>query len=212
MLVGDLMDNGTRSSVTGPYEQTENPMEQRKIMTRKLESIKDRILAGISGNHEARSRKGDFQDPMEMLMESLGLEHLYREGTAFLNLDLWGKNKRSPGKGLSRPKYCIAVNHGSSSGATPGAGINKMLPIAISWGVDFMISGHTHKPAIGTGVRLEPDTQKGILIPREVKVMVATSWLDYGGYAMVRPYQPSGIFPNYAVLSSDRKHIRVIQD
>lgn len=35
VLIGDLIDNGTKTSLTGPYEQTMNPSEQRELITEK---------------------------------------------------------------------------------------------------------------------------------------------------------------------------------
>lgn len=145
--------------------------------------MRHRILAGVSGNHEARSRKGDYQDPMEIIMAMLGLKHLYRVGTAFLKIDLWGDSRKRPTGSRTRPRYVVALNHGSGGGGGAGTALNRMIPLAISWGVDLLISGHTHKPALAPAMRLEPDLGKGVMVPRPVRALVATSWLTYGGYA-----------------------------
>ena len=63
ILVGDLINNATRNSVSNVFEETMRPREQKKMMTQMLMPLRDRILASVSGNHERRSLKDADDDP-----------------------------------------------------------------------------------------------------------------------------------------------------
>ena len=53
ILIGDLINNGTRTSVTNIFEETMRPSEQKRMMAEMLKPLRDRIIAIIPGNHEA---------------------------------------------------------------------------------------------------------------------------------------------------------------
>ena len=79
ILVGDLINNATRSSVSNVFDDIMRPMEQKDKMVQYLEPLKDRIICGVPGNHERRSGKDADNDPMYDIMCKLGLEELYRK-------------------------------------------------------------------------------------------------------------------------------------
>ena len=84
ILAGDLIDNGTRSSVTDPFKATMPPSQQKREMANILEKVKGKILCFVPGNHERRSRKDADDDPVYDIAAKLDLEHLYRENIAML--------------------------------------------------------------------------------------------------------------------------------
>ena len=206
VLVGDLCDNGIRSSVTNCYDAVMSPRDQRIYAAELIYPLKDRVLCSVSGNHEYRSRKETDTDPVELIMSKLNLEHYFRPDIAFVKIDAGDRDRND----IRPPRYCMGVVHGSGGGMRLGAGLSKTEPFALSMGVDLLISGHSHKPATAPTLRLECDMQKGVMVPRETRIMVATGWLEYGGYATRKLYSPVALRPNKAILDCKRFDISVL--
>lgn len=206
VIVGDMTDNGIKSSVTNIYDATMTPSEQRKYAADLLYPLKDRVLCGVSGNHEYRSRKETDTDPMQLIMERLNLEHLFRADIAFLHIKCGERTSTHD----RPPSYCVGVTHGAGGGMLLGSGLNKAEPFAIALGVDLLITGHTHRPMTAPSVRYECDKQKGVMVPREIRLMIATGWLTYGGYPTRKMLKPVIIRPNKAILSGNKYDISVL--
>lgn len=207
VIVGDVIDNGTKNSVTGPYGATMQPREQRKYAEELLYPLKDRILGMVGGNHERRAAKESDADPAELIAERLDIWERYRSGTAFIQVDL-GQRKNGEERA---PKYCIAISHGTSGGALMGAGLNKADQFAIASGADLVIMGHSHKPASAPASRLICMHENGVMVQRDYAVMICTAWLSYGGYPLDMALKPLPIAPNRAWLNGERHEIEIMQ-
>lgn len=207
VLVGDMVDNSVKSSVTSPYEATMQPKAQRQYAADLLYPIKDRILGICAGNHEYRSSKDTDTDPAELIASKLGLEHLYRDSIAYVLVKV---GERTSGH-KTPPTYSLCLMHGSSGGALLGAGLNKADQYAAIGGADLTILGHSHKPATAPASRWECDKQKGIMVQRNYGIMICTAWLTYGGYAARKGLRPLPIALNYAELGGTEHSITVRQ-
>lgn len=207
VVVGDIIDNGTKNSVTGPYQSTMSPSDQRKYACELLYPIRDRILAMVGGNHERRSSKESDTDPAELIAERLDISERYRPGTAFISVDL---GKRETGR-KRPPRYCIGISHGSSGGQLMGAGLNKADQFAIASGADLVIMGHSHKPSSAPAARLECMHSNGVMIQRKYAVMICTAWLSYGGYPLDMALKSLPISPNRAWLSAGNFDMEIHQ-
>ena len=64
VLVGDLIDNGLKNSVTNVYRQTAMPRDQKRWLANELTPIKHKILAAVGGNHERRTAREVDADPL----------------------------------------------------------------------------------------------------------------------------------------------------
>ena len=187
VLLGDLIDNGTRNSIASPFEQALSPLEQKKAMSRYLEPLKDKILAITTGNHEARSSKESDVDLTEDIAIKLDLEDKYRKEICFVKLSLGERSDHKP-----RQTYNLVVTHGAGGGALTGSGVNKSERFSsIIENVDVFISGHTHKPVVTKPRRLVIDTRVNSVLERDTVVLTASSWLSYGGYAAAKMLAPS---------------------
>ena len=62
VLVGDLVNNGVRNSVSNPFDETLRPRDQKYRMIEYLTPIKNKIIAAVSGNHEYRTKKDSDGD------------------------------------------------------------------------------------------------------------------------------------------------------
>lgn len=206
VLAGDLCDNATRSSVGDIYRATMPPRDQPQYVAELLRPIADRILTVVSGNHCWRTMKDVDLDPMAMVAAKLNVEHLYEPDIAFVKL-IAGKrsnNTKTP------PNYCIAVTHGNGGGSLVGAGINRASQFAYAIGSDLLITGHTHQSVTAPLMRYECDMAKGVMVAKEVRVLISTGWLDYMGYPARKMLKPLPIRPNKAILDCSQFDISVL--
>ena len=207
VLAGDLLNNSTRSSIANVFQETMRPMKQKERMIELLEPIKDRILCAVSGNHERRSGKDADNDPTYDIMRCLGKQDVYRENMSFLHIQM-GNAKNN---GETNPAYMVGITHGAGGGSTIGASVNRSEKFA--WaieGLDVLITGHTHKPSVAPTYRLVTDPRTGKVYLRKTYVVVCSSWLNYGGYAMEKMMPPCGNVIQKITLGGKKKSIEVI--
>lgn len=207
ILVGDLLNNATKSSVSNCFDDVYRPSEQKKMMAEILRPVKDRILCAIPGNHEDRSGKDVDDDPMYDIMAKLDIEDRYRRNRAIVKLQ-FGDNRNSHGS--RNPTYVFAVVHGSGGGQLTGSGVNKAERYAYTFdGVDALITGHTHKPlnTVPGKIRVDPRSNTAKEVPFDV--IVATSWLRYSDYAARKMLSPTSHVLQKITLSGTSKEIEI---
>lgn len=205
-LGGDLINNGTRTSVSNVFEETMRPREQKRVMAEMLAPLKERILCGVPGNHERRSGKDADDDPTYDIMAKLDLEHLYRENMAFLKIQIGDIR----GNGGRNPTYVLCVTHGAGGGVLTGAAVNRNERFGYMLdGVDCMISGHNHKPFTTQPGKIKIDPYNNRVSVKPFKVISATSWLEYGGYAARGMLPPATHCLQTLTLCGDHKEMIV---
>lgn len=207
MLCGDLMNNATKSSVSNVFEEVMRPREAKQQLVTALTPLRERILCGVSGNHERRNRDVD-NDPFYDIMCKLDLEHLYRENMAFVKIGIGKKD----GCGSLNPTYMFCVSHGHGSSIYTGASASKAerFGMAID-GIDCLIVGHTHKPQnypVGK-IKIDSHNNKVSVVPW--RLVVSTSWLGYAGYAGQKLLTPTVHCPQEILLCGNRKELKVLQ-
>lgn len=212
ILGGDLLDNGIKSSVTNCYKAVYSPSEQKRLMANLLAPIRDKILCSVSGNHEYRSAKETDDSPVYDIMCRLDLEHLHRENMAFVKIILGDQYKedgiRTPGR--YRPSYVFYVTHGAGGGALSGGVINRNERAGYALdGVDLVLVGHSHKPMMSQPAKIVVDSRNNKVSVVPFKVVVASSWLDYGDYAARKMLLPASRCLQTINLSAYRKEITV---
>ena len=206
VLVGDLLNNAIRSSVSDIYAELYRPSVAKRMMANILEPIKDRILCSITGNHERRSSREVDDDATADIMCKLDLEHLHRENIAFMKLQFGDVN----GDGLRNPTYTIAVAHGSGGGGQTGAGVNKTERFsAYIDNLDAFISGHSHRPVVSQPGKIYIDTRNNKVSIKPFKVITATSWIRSGGYSLQKLLTPTSHALQTITLSGDHKEMVV---
>lgn len=211
-LGGDLIDNGTRSSVSNPFKATMPPSQQKKEMANILAPVRDRILCFVPGNHERRSGKDADDDPMYDIAAKLDLEHLYRENIAFLKIQL-GTPKTESGtrnNSAKRPAYTLVVTHGAGGGIYTGGAVNRNERFGyVIDGMDALIIGHTHKPFTTQPGKIYIDPKNNQVSVKPFKVISSTSWTKFGGYAAQKMLLPTTHCLHTMQLSGRRKEIIV---
>lgn len=177
VLIGDLVNNGLKTSKTNTYRERYQPHEQRKILRKYLEPMKDRILGVNAGNHELRSVDTADSCPLYDVMDKLELGHLYRENLAFIDLSV---GRRSADRQVN---YQIVLGHGASSAKT-----NKFRRTIE--GMDVLVTGHIHQPESSFPAKLVIDTHNKVVRTVGYIHLVVPTFEQYGGYVARGMYEP----------------------
>ncbi len=185
VIVGDVLNNGIRDSLSDVYRETLSPAEQVDVAVELLSRVRDRILGAVGGNHEYRSVKAVDLDPLYQVMVMLRIPELYRQNFAFMRIIL---QKRK-----TTEHYALYLTHGKSA-----AKQRKFAQAAVE-GVDAVITGHTHNGIVEKNARLVFNHKNNVKVKPLIS-MTATSWLDYGGYAARGQYLPSATSDPQALL------------
>lgn len=209
-LVGDLINNGTKNSLSNVYLETVRPRTQKAYMTDCLMPLRDRILCLVSGNHCFRNKDVD-DNPCYDIACKLDIEDLYRENAAFMAIQI-GEDRGN----RVRETYKFMLTHGTGGGMYSGATINRneRTAMQICEGIDCFIAGHTHKGMVSRPSKLVFDINRGTVYQKDTLVVSCVSWMSYGGYAMRKMLLPAAHSQPQRLLLKDslshRKRIEVI--
>ena len=204
VLAGDLINNATKSSISNVFEDRYRPSEQKKMMAQLLEPVADRLICAVPGNHEARSGRDADDCPLYDILCKLDVENIYRENIAIVKIRM-GDNKID---GTRNPTYILAVVHGSGGGIYTGGSVNRNERFGYVFdGVDALITGHTHKPVVSTPSKIKIDPRHNKVEITPFKVITATSWLEYGGYAARKMLLPASHCLQTMTLRGAKKEI-----
>lgn len=214
VLVGDLIDNGLRNSLTNVFEATASPSEQKEWLYNELLPIKGKILGAVGGNHERRTQKEADQDPLYDVMCRLGIEDVYRQSICFMQVKLTYpcKEKGKTSDVKQRYTFSFAITHGAGGGQYIGSSANRVQNFGMAIeGIECLITGHTHKPVSFPVSKLV--FTNGRVIRKQFVVAVTASFLDYGGYPVQKLMQPAAHVTTEIICSyADFKtNIRVLQ-
>lgn len=177
VLVGDIINNGVKDSLTNVYEELIPPSAQIDVAVELLRPLADagKILGAVSGNHERRSAKQVDLCPMYTIMCLLRAPHLYRQNMAFVRV-------RMERDGKTYNRYSLLLTHGKSANG------KRRFAYSVE-GVDAIVTGHTHAGIVEKPARLIFTEKCTVKIEPLVSV-TATSWLSYGGYGAAAMYLP----------------------
>lgn len=201
------MDNNLKSSAGSPFDAVLTPSAQKEWLKIELADIKDKILCVAPGNHEKHSTKEADDNPLYDVCAKLDIEHLYRENACFV-LMRFGADRNQAGR--TRPCYAICVTHGSGGGMYIGSSANKAERYGMSMdGLDLIVTGHTHRPITFPSEKIVIDKHNSKITTQPFRVVTATSWLDYGGYAMSKMLPATAHLLHEIHFSADCKQITV---
>ena len=137
VLLGDLLDTPTRTSITSPWEQAMSPREAYRYandLLQKLQAGRKRVRAGVLGNHPWRVEKDSGLNPEEALYESNGIVNLRFSG--LLHYILSDHNGGS----------VLYLHHTARGGRRAGAGVNAAEDLTdIVESADVYCAGHSHR-------------------------------------------------------------------
>lgn len=212
VLAGDLIDNGTKNSVTGPYVDIMPPMEQLKLAMNILEPIKDKILCFVTGNHEERTMRESGQDLTWIMAKQFGLEDAYDPTGMVLILRYGDFNSHCGGNSHDRRgSVSMYVSHGAGGGRTVGAKANALQRRGDIVNADIIIQGHTHTPMTYKEDYFSIDKNNAALARKERTYVNTGAWLGYEQYAEKVGLRPSNCsVPTIYLNGSGKKMIQVI--
>jgi hypothetical protein len=165
-----------------------------------LEPIKDKIIAGVAGNHEYRTVKESCQDVMKDVFAALQIRNRYTPDAAFIKISLGAKPNGKPAT------YMIYLSHGSGCGSQLGSGLSRQDSYQQSIeGVDISVTGHTHKPTKTPSSRLIFDPRNNRIIKTNTLIFVCTAWLEYSGYPERAQMRPTAFYPDTIRLDGTKK-------
>ena len=167
VIVGDVLNNGIKDSVTNVYEETMPPSAQVDLAVDLLKPIANQILGCVGGNHERRTTKAVDLDPMFMVMTLIGKPELYRSNMAFIRVVLE--------RGKTKNRYALMLTHGKTAN-------KKRHFVGAVEGVDAIITAHTHDGIVEKPAKLV-FTKSNRVVVKPLISLTATSWLGFGGYA-----------------------------
>lgn len=206
LFLGDILDNAIIDSVGDVYEQTDSPQGALKEFIRILDSIKERTLGVIQGNHEHRTKKRVGIDILEILCTERNIP--YSPDILVLDLAV-GTNARRGTK--RRIQYTIVAGHGYSASRSVGGKITangRIIDVVVNG--DIYLTAHTHQPSVLKLARFEADTRNKKLLQREFFLVTVPSWLGYEEYAAQRFMHPSAGGYVEIQLSGMQKNISIL--
>ena len=189
VILGDMMNNATKTSVSNVYEEVLRPRDQKRYLVSALSQLTERILCIVPGNHEQRNKDVD-DEPLYDVACKLDLEDMYRPNCAFVKVCFGSRDKG--GQTVPLQTYVLAVTHGAGGGIYTGATVNRNERFGmVLEGVDVLCVGHTHKGTISKPSKIVVDIHSNCVKQQSMTVISACSWLSYGGYAMRKMLLPS---------------------
>lgn len=205
ILIGDLANNAITGSVSNSYEEIMRPADQKAWLVDHLRPIKDRILCGCDGNHEKRSARCVDYSMVQDIFEKLDLEDRYRANMCFLIIRMGERDK------FNRQTYTMCVTHGTGGGMYISTSASKAEKFAMNIdGLDILVVGHTHRPLEFPAAKLMIDAKNKKVSKKQYRVIVATSWLEYGGYPVEKMLSPTAHCLQEIQLSISEKQVRVL--
>lgn len=187
ILDGDLMDTAIASSIGDTYAANLQPMEQLKHCVKIFDSIKDRILCCLSGNHENRIWKSDGIDTTELMCAQLGILDRYSPTTALLFIR-FGRNADRHGR---RQLYTVYCTHGSGGGRREGGKVNRLADLASIVDADCYIHAHTHLPVIFRESFFRVSGSNSTVAEVDKLFINTAASLHYGGYGDKAGFKPA---------------------
>ena len=197
VIIGDMLDNGLKTSKTNSFEASMQPFQQKQWLTNELRPLANKILGAVQGNHEYRSSIVADMFPLYDVLAKLDLEDIYRQNMAFMKINL---GQRGAERQCS---YTIVLAHGSSKAKT------EKFSYAID-GMDVLINGHIHQPKTTFQSKIVIDSKNESVVLKDFMHITVPSFQRMGGYALRGMYMPqsSNMFPILR-LGGTRKEMSV---
>ena len=202
IVVGDVLNNSTKTSVGDVYEEELSPMQQVKQAIMLFEPIKHKILGVCSGNHERRSYKTEGVDLLYFMCAELGIADKY-DYCACLLFIRFGKNDRQ-----RRMCYSLYMTHGDGNGGrTIGGKANGLQRRGQIVDADIVVTAHTHAPLAFRDCFYRIDYPNSCVKKKEQLFVNASATLKYEEYAELYGMRPSSTQSPVIILNGSKKEM-----
>lgn len=200
IILGDVLNNSTKTSVGDVYEEELTPMQQVKSSIATFEPIKHKILGICSGNHERRSYKTDGVDLLYFMAAELGLadKYDYCSCLLFIRFGECYKGRKAC--------YTLYMTHGDGQGGrTIGGKANGLQRRGQVVDADIIVTGHTHAPLSFRDCFYRIDYPNSTINKKEQIFVNASATLKYEEYAELYGMKPSSVLSPVIILDGVRK-------
>jgi predicted phosphodiesterase len=211
IILGDVLNNSTKTSVGDVYEEELTPMQQVKKATELFRPISSKLLGVCSGNHERRSYKNDGIDMLYFLCAELGIADKYDYCACLLFIRM-GTSTRfaNSTKHTSNICYTLYMTHGDGQGGrTVGGKANGLQRRGQIVDADIVVTGHTHAPLSFRDCCYRIDYQNSTVTIKEQLFVNASATLNYEEYAELYGMKPSSKQSPVLVLNGKKKEVVV---
>ena len=212
IILGDVLNNSTKTSVGDVYEEELTPMQQVKKSIMLFEPIKHKILGICSGNHERRSYKTEGIDLLYFLASEFGIADKYDYCSCLLFIR-FGHSTRSAktGKGSRQICYSLYMTHGDGQGGrTFGGKANGLHRRGQIVDADIVVTGHTQAPLSFRDCFYRIDYSNSCVNEKEQLFVNASATLKYEEYAELYGMKPSSTQSPVIVLHGTKKEMTVV--
>jgi len=179
LLLGDIINNAIKTSVSNVYNEVIPPSEQKKLAVELLRPVAQKILCMVSGNHEYRTKKEVDQDVSLDIALALGIEDRYDPFHILCDVQ------------VKKARFVLYIFHGHSATRLPGGTVNAYQYTQLNiFGVDAFIHGHSHYPyamPYSTFFYAPNNRKVQEKIFYDISVAPWTSWADYATRKQLRP-------------------------
>jgi len=200
VMVGDMIDNGLKSSHTNSYDATLSPRQQKEFLLDEFSPLTEKIIGAVQGNHEHRSTIMTDSYPLYEVLEKLGVGNVYRKNMCFIKVNVGARTKQR------QCSYNLVLAHGGSKTKT------QKFSYTID-GMDVLITGHIHSPDSSIPSKIVIDPNNEVVRLKDFVHVVVPSYQELGGYTLRGMYMPqsSKAIP-IIKLSGAEKHMVVCWD
>lgn len=207
IILGDLLNNSTKTSVGDVYSEALTPMQQIEKAIELFKPIKNKIIACTSGNHERRSYKTDGIDLMWLFANELGIADRYDYCACLVFVRFGISEARYHHR---KQCYTIYLTHGDGQGGrTIGGKANGLQRRGLIVDADIIVTGHTHAPLSFRDSFFKIDYANSTVKQKEQLFVNASSTLDYEEYAELYGMRPSSKVSPVILLYGSRKEASV---
>ena len=198
--VGDLLEDALCGSRSDPLKQTMAPIDQQDFVTDQFRALKDRTIAVVDGNHEARSiRQGMY--PLYNAAAIAQISERYRSAYAVIDIAV---GKGADGHENRQQRYIGFACHKAKD--LKSFGVSDFLE-----GFDFALFGHDHDPREHARSHMVYDRMKRTVSFKSIETINCGAFLSYGGYGAAAGYRPQSDKMYKLVLHGGRDpHIETV--
>lgn len=207
ILNGDLMDAAIKSSIGDIYGASLQPMRQLEQAVKLFGDVKDKILAVLPGNHEARIYRSDGLDLTQIMCTQLGIGERYSNTSAYLFVRFGKGNGHDHNRQIC---YTIYAVHGAGGGRMEGGKVNRLMQLASICDADIYIHSHTHLPAVVKNSYYRMCLTNNSVAKVDRLFVNTSSTLNYGGYGEIQTYKPNSIETPVIILDGTKHLARAI--
>ena len=207
LILGDIINNSTKTSVGDVYDEPLSPMAQISAAIELFRPIAHKTIGCVPGNHERRTYKQDGIDIVHLMCMELGISDRYSSDAAllFVRFGVSDHDKRR------KMCYTLYITHGDGQGGRmiggKANGLQRRGKIVDS---DIVITGHTHTPFTFREMAYAVDYQNSTVREREQVFVNASATLKYESYAELYGLPPSSVVSPRIVLDGHKRQIVVV--